>query len=292
MRPLRWPHLFQAYCMRLCYVDEAGCTGTLPSPTSPIQPVFVLIALAFDSTALPDLTREYLAIKQRFYPKANTTGHHLDMVLSEIKGGELRKKATIGNSRERRHAIGVYDKTLDLIERFGGEVFGRVWVKGIGVPVNGRSVYTYSIQDIFATFQEFLVSRPREESGIVIADSRNKAKNAQVSHSVFTRKFAAAGDAFSRIVEMPTFGHSDNHVGLQLADFVCSALVFPFAVHTYCTGQVSNLHVRPQYQALKSRYAQRLKNLQFRYRDASGRWRGGITVSDVLGHRSGAHLFI
>jgi hypothetical protein len=32
---------------------------------------------------------------------------------------------------------------------------------------------------------------------------------------------------------MPTFGHSENHAGLQLADLVCSALLFPMAMDAY-----------------------------------------------------------
>jgi hypothetical protein len=104
--------------------------------------------------------------------------------------------------------------------------------------------------------------------------------------------FRTAGNPYDRIVEMPTFGHSDNHVGLQLADLVCSALLFPIAVHTYCTGHVTNLHVRPGYRLLKQRYAEQLRGLQFRYLEpVKKRWRGGITVNDSIGQRSGAEMF-
>ena len=36
-------------------------------------------------------------------------------------------------------------------------------------------------------------------------------------------------DAYDRLMEMPMFGHSDNHAGIQAADMICSAFLFPMA---------------------------------------------------------------
>ena len=60
-----------------------------------------------------------------------------------------------------------------------------------------------------------------------------------------------AGDQYPHVLEMPTYGHSENHVGLQLADVICSALLFPMAVSAYCVGTVTNLHVLPEYGELR-----------------------------------------
>lgn len=68
---------------------------------------------------------------------------------------------------------------------------------------------------------------------------------------------------------MPTFGHSENHAGLQLADLVCSALLFPMAVNAYCAGAIASVHVRPEYVVLRDRYAARLEALQHRVHDTS-----------------------
>jgi hypothetical protein len=91
---------------------------------------------------------------------------------------------------------------------------------------------------------------------------------------------------------MPTFGHSDNHVGIQIADLLCSALLFPIAAQTYCTGHVNNVHVQAGYGLLKTRFGTQLSALQHRFQDGGGRWRGGIVVNDRLTQRSGAHLFV
>jgi hypothetical protein len=127
-------------------------------------------------------------------------------------------------------------------------------------------------------------------NGIIIADSRDYVQNVGVSFSVFTQKFKATGDAYGRVLEMPTFGHSENHIGLQLCDLLCSAIIFPMASITYCNGAVNNVHVDPKYQLIKTRYAARIKDLQHRYLDG-GRYRGGITVSDGIAQRSSRDLF-
>ena len=54
-----------------------------------------------------------------------------------------------------------------------------------------------------------------------------------VSHSIFTQKFSPAARNYQRLVELPTFGHSENHAGLQICDIVCSALLFPIACFAY-----------------------------------------------------------
>jgi hypothetical protein len=275
--------------LKVLYIDEAGCLGALPSSTSNIQPVFVFIAVAFDVSHIGDLTRDFLALKRRFFPDMHTSQHHLDDILAEIKGADIRRNAACGSRRSKRAALGFLDNLFTLIEQYGAELFGRLWIKGIGKPFNGRSVYTFSMQDTCSTFQRLLAQT--KEQGFIIADSRNKPANTNVSHSVFTRKFQANGDTFPNLVEMPAFGHSDNHAGIQIADLLCSAVVFPMAVQTYCRGHITSVHTR-DYASLKARYGERLRVLQFRYQDMTDhRSRGGITVSDAVASRGGGELF-
>lgn len=276
--------------MYFCYVDEAGCTGGLPSAQSSIQPVFTLVGLAVEHSRIADLTRDFLKLKQRFFPglMANAT-YYLDRVLQEVKGSELRADIRSTSRRRRRAAIGFLDHLLSLVEASDARLFGRVLIKSIGDQINSRAIYTASTQAICQYFQAFLGIRADE--GVIIADSRTKAQNARVAHSIFTRKFKVAGDDYDRILEMPTFGHSENHAVLQIVDAICSGLVFPMAAHAYCSGRITSIHVSENYGQLRDRFGERLKRLQFRYQDASGRWRGGLTMSDALGHRQGSFLF-
>ena len=81
----------------------------------------------------------------------------------------------------------------------------------------------------------------------------NKSKNLRVSHSIFTQKFGAAPN-YQRLVELPTFGHSDNRTGLQICDIVCSGLLYPIACYAYCAGHVNNVHVQPRAAWLRHRH--------------------------------------
>lgn len=276
--------------MHLCYMDESGCTGALPTATSAIQPVFVLAGIIVDESRLHGLTIDYLNLKQRFFPgKLSPTADFLQWVLAEIKGNEIRKRARSGSHRERSHAFSFLDAFLGLAEKYNLKIIGRLWVKGIGQPFNGRPVYTSSVQRICTYFNQFLMSS--NSTGLIVADSRDPALNANVAHSVFTMKFKAAGDVFPRLMEMPVFGHSENHVGIQMADILCSALLYPLATCTYCLGHVTSPHVQPSHLGLKRRFGARLRSLQYLYSEA-GKCRGGITVSDAIGKKSSAMMFL
>lgn len=129
----------------------------------------------------------------------------------------------------------------------------------------------------------------RDDTGFMIADSRTPALNTQVSHSIFTQKYRAKGDPWGRLLDLPTFGHSNNHVPLQITDLLCSTLLFPMATATYCIGHIKGKHVKGRDKFIKRRYASRIKALQYRYKDMdSGKSSGGIFVNDgLLGRKSG-----
>ena len=281
---------FQVNAVKICYIDEAGCTGSLPGPTSNIQPALVIVGVILDYSNLHQLTSEVIELKQKFYPSLlPKTATHLDWIREEIKGSDLRKDACSGSRNSRRHAFGVLKQTSNLISRSGARIVGRVWIKGIGQPMKGVPVYTSSIQSIYADFQRYLARE--NDYGFVVIDSRVQHMNTQVAHSVFTQKFKGTGDSYDRIVELPAFSHSDNHAGIQVADLIASAFAMPIAINTYCEGLISSVHIRPGYRKIKADYTNWLKDLQFRYQEASGRTRGGLVVSDGLRKRPGGDLF-
>ncbi len=276
--------------MQIFYVDEAGCTGMLPSAISPIQPVFVLGGVLLHRSRLQDFTLDWLHLKDRFFPHLRIpNSDFLDWIAVEIKGADLRKRIRNGRRDPRRQALGFMDRFLDLLETHEARLLARLYVKPIATPFDGRSVYTSAVQNLAVDFQRYLAAT--NTAGLMILDSRNKPKNTNVSHSVFTQKFRAAGDAYAGLVEMPVFGHSDNHAGIQGADMICSAFLFPMAAYVYCLGHVNNIHVHLAYYRIRDLFGERLKRMQFRYQDASQWWRGGVTVSDGIGHQKGGLLF-
>ncbi len=274
-------------------MDESGDTRNLPAtpPHGHVTPVLVVAGVVIDQRMLESLTREFIKLKTRFYPRlVRHSSHRLGRILPEIKGADIRRSLRVGARRKnRRQALFFLDAFMDMLEYHDAKIFGRVWVKEIGGPCDDRATYTFSVQAVCGDFQNLLESRG--DTGLVIADSRSPTPNAAVAHSIFTQKFKTDGDRYPHILEMPTFGHSQNHAGLQVADLLCSALLFPMATHCYCTGYVKNVHVDPGFGALAERYGTRLYAMQHRYEDDDERRRGGITVSDPLGHRSGKALF-
>jgi len=236
------------------------------------------------------LTHDFMTIKYQYFPGlAYPSPNILDRILPEIKGADIRHNATRGNARQRQHAFGFLDRIFGLLTRYDVKFAARVWVKGLGLPFNATPVYTSSIQSLCGYFDHYLGSVG--EDGMCVADSRNKFKNMRVSHSIFTQKYSLATPGYGRIVELPTFGHSDNHAGLQICDLLCSAVLFPIACFAYCTGHVANVHVQPAAVDLRQRYGQSLKDLQYRFQAPDGRWQGGVVMHDAILQRNATAMF-
>lgn len=272
--------------MRICYVDESG-DGRLPDLARPdVPPALVVCGLVVESEAVPDLTRDFLAEKDRFHP-GRAGSRPLDGILKEVKGSDIRKDVR-GSHRRRRGAIGFLDRIAWLLSTYEVGIIGRVWIKKPSELSDERAMYTYSIQDMTRQLEHHVYGL--RTKGLVICDSRSSSQNAIVAHSVFTKMFKASGDSYPNIVEMPVFGHSENHAGLQLADLVTSALVFPIACRTY-SHYVTGPHVHPAYDELRSRYGPWLQIRQLRYQKPNGKWVGGLTVSDRVGRRTGGEMF-
>jgi hypothetical protein len=275
--------------LKLCYVDESG--GSEPEGSgSAATPLMVVAGLIVDHRNMAALTIDYLRLKQTFYPHAlRRVPHLLSYILVEVKSTDVRRHLRSKSREDRRHVIGYLDKVVTLLEHHKAKIIGRVWVKAPGAGLNPASTYTYAIQDMARHFEHSLAAA--RQTGLMVCDSRMHGQDRQVSHSVFTQKHRLAGDAFPHLVESPTFGVSDNHAGLQLADLLAGGLLFPIACRVYCEGSASSAHLDPRYDRLRERYATRLQNLQYTYTNAAGQAAGGIVVSDKRSKRPSRILF-
>jgi hypothetical protein len=280
--------------MHALYIDESGDLGSMPQAPNPNgndQPILAIGGIIVDFGKLESLTQDFLTLKGTWFP--NLTGnapHHLDKILSEIKGADIRRNATRGGRNARRHAIGFLEHLLRLLVQNDVKIIARIWVKPLGTSFDGKAVYTSSIQALYTYFDHFLLSR--NDLGFCIADSRDYVKNVSVAHSIFTQKFQSSTAVYDRILELPTFGHSQNHAGIQICDILCSSLLYPIAAEVYCTGFVQNVHVQPGAAALRTKFGPVLRSMQHRYQDPLGRWRGGIVVSDRHQKRNAGVMFV
>lgn len=272
----------------MLYLDEAGCTGIL-SPK--IQPAFCMLGLIAPLQTVPAITRQFLELKREFNPSiAAQLKHDLDIILYEVKGSSLKRDIRSNRSTKRR-AFGFLDKIFNIIEHHNCHIIARCHVKGFDKEFDGQAIYTSATQQICRSFQHFL-NNNQSTSGLLIADSRRHRENTSVYHSIFTKKYKQTGDEYPNIMHPPLFGHSENHVGLQLADLIVSAVLMPIIIHVYCTNQMNNAHIRYEYSKVQDRYAERLKQLQYRYQIETGAFKGGITVQDnLLQSRSAKEIF-
>lgn len=274
--------------MLIAYVDDAGDAQTLVTGSG-IQPILAFGCVIIDQANLGRVTKDFLALKRHYFGGRLSDGRHrLSDILEEIKGAELRTMVRSSSRRKRRTALLYLGDILKLLEGVDARIMGRVWVKAPDEPLDGLAMNTSSIQAMCQTFQRYLGIKG--EKGIMVIDSNNPGVNAKVAHSVFTQKFQFAGDCYDRILEMPTFGGSQNHAGLQIADNLASGLIVPMAGRAYCQGHVEGSHVHPHYDEIRDRLGVKLRHRQFRYKD-SETWCGGITVSDPVGHKYSGLLF-
>ncbi len=277
--------------MYIAYMDDAGDLGSISNPPQHNdQPVFALTILLVNQNRLSSLVQEFLQIKRSFYPGLiPPASRFLDAVLPEIKGPDIRRDIARATHNNARHATNSLSAIVDLCIRSDIRLISKVFVKGIGRSNNQTAIYTTACQSLFQGFDHYLTTV--DDVGVCIADSRTKGLNVSVSHSIFTQMFSSRRAHYPRIMELPTFGHSDNHVGVQLCDLLSSALIVPVAVHTYCLSHIVNVHVQPGYSKIRARFTPRLQQLLYRYQDAQGVWRGGITVSDGIQHRPSSEMF-
>lgn len=272
--------------MHFCYIDEAGGFEA-PNLSPAATPLVVFAGVIVPASAMAPLTLDFLDVKRRF--KAQPQRHHLNYLLDEIKGSDLRKGVRSNSRRERRGKLGVLHETVRLLEEHRARLLGRVLVKEPSEGLDPDKEYPLSIQVIARHFNHFLEATGSH--GLMLCDNRAHADDVRVSHSVLTRKLKATGDELPRILESVVFARSSNHAGLQIADIVASGLLFPIAARAYCSDWASSSHAHPAFKELQTRYSPRLERLRYVYQDDTGLTRGGITVSDKHRNQSSGLLF-
>ena len=263
--------------MQVCYIDESGDTGKFVPEVANSQPLFVLSGIVVEQQFLPEMTCSVIELKRKFFPNHGSLNTHWhDWLKSEVKGSCLRQMLRDGNRDQRRHMMMFMGKIVELLERHHCSILSRVYLKAVHAEFDGTNVYTAAIQHFVTDFKHKL--RESGDRGFVILDSRNKIKNVPVSHAIFTQNFSRNHDSYRELMELPLFGHSENHALIQVADWVSSAFLFPMAAIAYYREfEATSLHVHLNYELLRQVFGQRLKALQYRY-DLDGRKMGGVRI--------------
>ena len=272
--------------VQLCYVDESGKAETLTRADGQQQPVLVIAGVSLPEDQLTAVTHDWIELKRRYLPGLARRGRKgwLDAILSEMKGSGLRRGFRAkGTNRQQKHSIGVIDGTLKLLERHDARIVGRVWVKSLDAPNDDMRLHSSSLQFICAAFHAGL---PGDERGMVVVDSQTYQHNFRLAHSMFTQRFGLA-PSHERLVDMPVFGHSDNHAGLQIADLLCSAVLAPIACAVYagCYSEW-NTHCDSGFLDIRDRFGDRLQALTYDWFNVkAAKETSSVVVDDPVGKR-------
>lgn len=241
--------------MCLLYLDEAGDTGRWDGDQSAAQPAIAVVALMVEWQSLGELTSKFIRLKRRFFPRRFVGVSHLDSILCEIKGSDIRSK--IRNRGDAAKAeLHFMDAVFNLMRTHDVRLQASFWPKKIHQPIDGDALYSTSVHNACVRFESFLAEN--NHLGIVIADSRNDKLNSITSHAVFTRKHDPEGDAYPHIVESVVFGHSQSHAMLQLADFMATTVIWPVLTQALMAEAPSSL-IRSRDRFIWIRYAKALR---------------------------------
>ncbi|MFE7294868.1 DUF3800 domain-containing protein [Streptomyces sp. NPDC057579] len=274
----------------LCYLDESGTGQTLNPAVPDSVPVMVIGGFTVPENQVQGLVWDFLELKKRFRPELRRLSSLTQMVHHEVKGEALRKNFRREGRNRQRMAHGFLDQLINILERRGCTVMARIWVKQDGARNDESAMYAAAVTTLCATFEHYLAER--SSSGIAVLDSRNPHDNTGNVHCVTTRRFGKDEERLPHLPESPVFGHSNTHIGLQIADLLVSAVLAPAAAVTYVADlSGTNVHCHPGYRTVRERHCPRIGKLQHRYRSVTGKWVGGVVVSDARGQESAGKLF-
>jgi uncharacterized protein YciW len=205
------------------YLDESGSVDRHSLPLDQGQtPVFVIGGVALPLSQWRGYDRDFLNLKRQFFAKEIEESSKPDTRF-EVKGSNLIAPRNATSERNRVFSYKVYD----LIEKFGGKIFGCAVLKCSKNPVPKTSLYTKAIQIIDERFDVFL--REINSEGLIVLDSRmaHMKKGSGTDYTVAVSHLSYvfgnnAGRELKRIKEAPLFADSALTVGLQIADIVAA----------------------------------------------------------------------
>jgi hypothetical protein len=218
--------------MFLIYADESGSSDPHSEPLVVGQtPIFVLASLALHADLWRNVDRSYLELKKQFFSREIGKGRP---ELFEIKGSQLVRP---GNKNNRRTHTFVR-RVMELCSNNHMIAFAVGFKKNPLRPTSKTSMYTMALQYLVERFHGFLEETekgltPEHETqhaqGIIVADSRMRNLDLNVATSHLSFIFGhAVGQTCTRVIEAPTFTHSELSVGVQLTDILAACLYARF----------------------------------------------------------------
>jgi uncharacterized protein DUF3800 len=214
--------------MFLIYADESGSADRHSEPLLSGQtPLFVLGSLILHADGWRSIDRAYRDLKGQFFSKEIGRGR---AELYEVKGSDLIKPSN--RDSRRRHTFVRRVLTLCSENQMAG--FMVAFKKNATRPTSRVSMYNMALQYLSERFSCFLEEthagltpgfEAQPAQGIIVADSRMRNLDLNVATSHLSFIFGhPVGQQCLRLIEAPTFTHSELSVGIQLTDIFAACL--------------------------------------------------------------------
>ena len=255
----------------ICHIDESGDFGPLLSAGASVQPVLAVVGLIAPKSKIAQMESDFAQLRKTSeYLKNRRSALRQSHLPPEDKGHELRWGLRSDEPQWQAGALATLDATLNLLERAEAQVAGCVNIKPMDRKFNGKYAYVSSVLSIAANFHRILEAEdPEEEArheGEIICDEQQQAKSA------IRRGFRR------RQLPVPEFGNSEQNAGIQIADWLCSAIIAPLAATRLSP---ESKHADTRYLALaggENSVWERLMRMQFPFADDNGLRQPGIIV--------------
>lgn len=174
----------KAFPVQLCYVDEAGDETPYSSDHADQLPVFALVGMSIPLGRQDDLIWRFLDLKKRFFPSLQRVRLH-ELLTFECKGSTLRGELRATGRKARRRATTILGEVMGLLETHGVTLFGEVLIKEEGQSNAPHKLYPDAVASIAESFDSLLTAG--HLTGLMVLDSRTKAKNAGNVNAITTR---------------------------------------------------------------------------------------------------------
>lgn len=259
-----------------CYVDEAGCPGKLPAGPTIVQPFLIVAAMALPSAEVGAFTHRLNMLKGAYLRANGSLAGTAAPLALEIKGSALRAQL-------RRSPGGVLaahrllDGLLSLLKASDARIFAAIAPKPAGGEFDGVATYAFAMHRLACEFHQWLDHQ--DADGVMVADFREPQLNAAMARPVGASKFGEVRDALPRLLDVPLFGHSESHAGLQAVDWLVSALIFAAVSERHSSELPGHPLLHENDAQFARRYRKRLRGLL----PPAGGARGIEGLSDMYG---------
>ena len=268
----------------ICHVDESGCLGALRAGSRVhVQPILAVVGVILPEESLARITPEFLKAKKMFDKNIfRGVADEAGAVRAEVKGKSLRGdlKRFSGGETPPPAALAL-NAALAALEKEGAWVVGRVCVKPAGKPFNGKAEYNRSVRFIAENFSRFL--REKNARGEMVCDSRGDGPGSKANNDAARAARRPSGLPYKGLPKSPTFADSRDRVGLQLADWICSAVVSPAAAAAFGCGNARDSSKRVRENSARDSdqfgFGEWLRRRQLRFQ-SGGRVQWGLEIKD------------